>query len=646
MIVADLITRLGFNYNPADLNRFINDINNAAKQTARQGALMATAFFGAFIGVSIKTFATFEQQMKQTQAVLIDTSETNIKKLEEQAKLLGETTKFTAKEAAAAQTEFARAGFKTDQIYAALPGTLALASAAQLSIADAAATTGELLNSYQLDASQAGYVSDLFARSASSAALTVSDLRETLKYVAPVAKSANQGLEEMITLINLAANAGIKGSNSGTALRMALVRLQKPPRMAADALKKLNISVGDENGNMRALADILQEITVKTQKYTQVEKNGTIAKIFGVEALSAMLSIMNTSKKKYDDMRKAVANNKNAALDMAKVINSGVVGTWDVLTSTLEGVVLKLGEALAPALIQVMKGFTELFQILNTLNPVVYKITAAILLMGVALSGTMAAILSYQLALPTLTLIKNMVLSIKLATMGMWAAWALGAVVLVLLINDIYTFLNGGDSMLGRLSEGTVFLRDMLNWLKRSFNENYEAIREMGFLGIEVFKQFLNGAVMMAYYLSKVIQPILTVVVGIFSVFWALLASFFALIQGLGTEFGKVFNGISNFVQNVINLVEKLKLSLSDIVKIFSGQGLTLGLNAIANLLPTFPSLSAATAGNNINSTVQVSVGGSNATPSQIANAVVAGNNKSLRGQLATSARNQPKVVR
>ena len=56
-----------------------------------------------------------------------------------------------------------------------------------------------------------------------------------MKYLGPIATNTGQGFETMSAMVGLLGNVGIKGTQAGTSLRSAILRLSAPPKQAAKA---------------------------------------------------------------------------------------------------------------------------------------------------------------------------------------------------------------------------------------------------------------------------------------------------------------------------------------------------------------------------------------------------------------------------
>ena len=233
---------------------------------------------------AVKVSTDFEAQMSRVKAISGATGE-DFTKLREQAKQLGATTSFSAKEAAEGMENLASAGFDTNQIMAAMPGLLDLAASDSLDLGTAADIAASTLNGFGLEASQAAHVADVLAKAAADTNAGITDTGEAMKYIAPVAATMGQSLEEVTAAIGLMSNAGIKGGQAGTTLRTALTRLANPSEKAAELMEDLGFSAYYGQGKMLSLKDIIGKLQVSMQGLTEEQQQQAIATIFGKTSL-------------------------------------------------------------------------------------------------------------------------------------------------------------------------------------------------------------------------------------------------------------------------------------------------------------------------------------------------------------------------
>jgi TP901 family phage tail tape measure protein len=291
----------------------------------------------------------FDSQMSRVKAISGATGE-EFKKLHDQALQLGKDTAFSAKQAAEGMENLAAAGFNTNETMEAMPGLLSLAAASGESLASSSDIAASTLRGFGLEASQAGHVADVLAKNANATNAAVSDTGEAMKYIAPVAHSMGLSLEEVTAAIGEMANSGIKGSQAGTTLRSALTRLASPSKEAAGMMKQLGFNAFDSQGKLKPLATILGDLQKSTSKLTDQKKEDAIATIFGQEAMSGMMVLMQGGTQALDDLTNSYKSADGAANDMAKTMQDNAKSAIEQMGGSIETAAIKLEEAAAPAI--------------------------------------------------------------------------------------------------------------------------------------------------------------------------------------------------------------------------------------------------------------------------------------------------------
>ncbi len=162
----------------------------------------------------------FTSQMSRVEAIS-GASAAEMEKLNAEALKMGSTTQFTATEAGQALEYMAMAGWKTSAMINGLEPIMNLAAASGENLADVSDIVTDAMTAFGLEAKKENIArfSDVLAQAASNSNTNVGLMGETFKYVAPVAGALGYNIEDAAIAIGLMANAGIKGSQSGTALR-------------------------------------------------------------------------------------------------------------------------------------------------------------------------------------------------------------------------------------------------------------------------------------------------------------------------------------------------------------------------------------------------------------------------------------------
>jgi TP901 family phage tail tape measure protein len=314
---------------------------------------------GAAVGIKavIGAFVGFEKQMDRVQATAGATSK-QMELMNAQAKQLGADTAFSAKEAADGMYQLSTAGFTAQQTMKILPGTLDLASASGTELAAAAELQAAAIRGFGLSAKDATRVADVLTKTVNSSAVEMSDLGETLPYVASTARQTGTSFEQVAAAAGILGDAGIKGSMAGTALRTSMLRLTDP----TDKMIGVFESMGIEARGLAAvpLPEVIGRVAEGIKKLpTRGEKVGAISAIFGKEAAPAMLNLMSQGREEIDKLVKSLENSDGAAKKTARTMRDNVSGSWDEFTGSIETASITLVERHGPAMQRTLKSMTK-----------------------------------------------------------------------------------------------------------------------------------------------------------------------------------------------------------------------------------------------------------------------------------------------
>lgn len=359
---------------------------------------------------AIKVGSDFEAGMSKVQSISGATGE-EIDKLTEKAKEMGQKTKFSATESAEAFQYMAMAGWKTEDMLNGIEGIMNLAAASGEDLASVSDIVTDALTAFGLQAKDSGHFADVLAKASSNSNTNVGLMGETFKYVAPLAGSMKYSIEDTATAIGLMANAGIKGSQAGTALRSMLTRLVKPPKEAAQALTALNISAKNSDGTMKPLLQTLQELRKKFSKLSDSQKSSYAASIAGQEAMSGMLAIVNASDSDFDKLTTSINNADGASKEMADTMNDNVKGALTLLKSNVESVGIKLydkiKEPLKKLINEVSKYVSQIPTMLKNVYNWVNKNKEALKVLVKVIASVTAGFLAYKTTLIAIQAIKT-----------------------------------------------------------------------------------------------------------------------------------------------------------------------------------------------------------------------------------------------
>lgn len=312
----------------------------------------------------VKTAADFEKSLSQIQATMGITKDATTElngetvntmgTLESLAKQLGESTKFSASEAADAINNMAMAGYNVQKTYDTLPTVLSLASAGNLEldyatqlVANGMAVMGEKCKSAQ-------QMADQMAVTASNAYGSVADFGEGLLVAGGQAAVCGQSMEDTFTALGILGDAGIQGAEGGTALRNTLKNLYQPTDKAAKVLSKLGVKTSDAKGNLLGVQDVLQQLNGVMAGMSDADASTTMAEIFDTRTIAAASALLGNVGERWSSLRETISgasdmyDGQGAAAGMAATQLDNFEGRVTLLKSAIEGLAISLGNSLLP----------------------------------------------------------------------------------------------------------------------------------------------------------------------------------------------------------------------------------------------------------------------------------------------------------
>jgi TP901 family phage tail tape measure protein len=325
-----------------------------------------------FIGDSVKLAGDFDQTMSVLRATSNATAE-DMGLVSAKAKSLGADLTLpatSAVDAGKAMLELSKAGFTVVEAMDAAKGVLQLAAAAQITEARAAEINANAINAFNLEAKDSIFVSDLLAASANASSIDATDMADTYKMAAAVFSNfqgpvvgAKQSIIDLTTAAAMLGNAGIKGSDAGTALKQSLLQLTAPSDKAKGLMRDLAADIGvtgdiayDAQGKMRSFPEILGLVSASTKTLSDEQRNYIISTIFGADATRAILVLMEQGPDAWNAMSTAVTE-QGAAQKLAAAQTEGFKGALEGAKSQVETLQLTIGQALTPILAELLNTY-------------------------------------------------------------------------------------------------------------------------------------------------------------------------------------------------------------------------------------------------------------------------------------------------
>jgi TP901 family phage tail tape measure protein len=230
---------------------------------------------------------------------------------------------------------------------------MALAKATNTDYSESAKEMTRMLNAFGLKATDATMVADTLTNATHTSTQTLQDMADGLKYVSVAAHDYGISLQTTAGVMAMYANAGIQGTNAGTAFRQMLLNMSAPTAAASKSMKAIGLEAFDASGKMRPLGDIFQQLQDKFGKGLDshsLEKVAPYLKnIFGARGVEPILAAIRQGG---GGLQKYIAlmNRTGEASAIAQAKSHGLSGTFNELRATVESTVQHLYMQAAPKL--------------------------------------------------------------------------------------------------------------------------------------------------------------------------------------------------------------------------------------------------------------------------------------------------------
>ncbi|HDU2627887.1 phage tail tape measure protein [Staphylococcus pseudintermedius] len=323
------------------------EIGRSMQNIGRNMSLYVTAPVAAGFGAAVKKSIDFDDSMRKVKATSGATSG-EFQQLRDKALEMGAKTKFSASQSAEALNYMALAGWDTKEMMTGIDGVMQLAAASGEDLGSVSDIVTDSLTAFGLKAKDSGHFADVLAQASSKANTDVRGLGEAFKYAAPVAGALGYTVEDTSIAIGLMSNAGIKGEKAGTALRTMFSNLAKPTKAMKNQMDELGISITDSQGNMLPMRDVMDQLRGKFKGLSKDQQASAAATIFGKEAMSGALAVINASDEDYKKLTKSIDNSAGASKRMADEMEGGIGGSIRRMKSAIESLAISIGDVLAP----------------------------------------------------------------------------------------------------------------------------------------------------------------------------------------------------------------------------------------------------------------------------------------------------------
>ena len=280
--------------------------------------------------------SAFEAGMSEVEAISGATG-SELEALENKAKSLGSSTKFSATEVAGAMTNMSLAGWSVNQTLSGIDGVLQLAAASGMDLADASKVVTDNISSFNLEASQSTHIADMMAYAQANSSTTAAELGEAYKNCGANMNAAGQDIETTTSMLESLANNGLRGSEAGTALAAVMRDMTSKMKDGKIAVGDTSVAVMDSSGNFRDMTDILKDVENATDGMGDAQKQAALMSTFTSDSIKGLNMLLNTGADQVAGYEDSLRNCSGAASDMAATMQDNLQGKLTELSSATEG---------------------------------------------------------------------------------------------------------------------------------------------------------------------------------------------------------------------------------------------------------------------------------------------------------------------
>jgi len=327
------------------------------------GVAGAAAALG--IGLAVKKFADFDEQMSSVQAATHATTN-EIAALRDAAITLGADTKFTAGEAAEGIEELAKAGVATtDVLNGGLKGALDLASAGQIEVGAAAEIAATAMTQFEISGENIPHLADLLAAGAGKAQGGVTELGSALAQAGLIASNMGLSIEDTTGSLAAFAAAGLIGSDAGTSFKTMIQRLQAPIGRGAKALEKYGVTAYDTEGKFLGITNVAGQLQDKLGGLTQETRDAALAQMFGSDAIRAATVLYKQGEEGIQGWIDKT-NDSGYAAETARLKTDNLAGDVERLGGALDSLFIGMGagaDGPAREFLQTLEGLVDVINL-------------------------------------------------------------------------------------------------------------------------------------------------------------------------------------------------------------------------------------------------------------------------------------------
>jgi TP901 family phage tail tape measure protein len=276
------------------------------------------------VSVAVKEFIAFEDAMTQSLAIMkttVDQQEDMIRATQEVAM----ATRIGTKDSAEAYFFLASAGLDAEQSIAALPQVARFAQAGMFDMAtatdlatDAQSALGLTVQDAETNLANLTRVTDVLVKGNTLANASVQQFSEALTTKAGAAlKVVNKDIEEGVAVLAVFADRGVKGAEAGDKLNQVLRDIPRATAKNRQEFEALGLNMFDTAGNMKNVADIIEELDAVLGPMSDEMKAATLDQLGLNRGVADAVKILSGSTQQIREYEAALRDSAGTTQEIA-----------------------------------------------------------------------------------------------------------------------------------------------------------------------------------------------------------------------------------------------------------------------------------------------------------------------------------------
>jgi len=353
----------GFNKAKAQMNTLGKKTDESGGKLNKFGTI---AKIGAFavgtvlvkaLSEATRQFIEFEDKLNQSLAIM-QTTEEQQRRMAQASRQVAIESRVSASESAEAFFFLASAGLDAEQSISALPQVTKFAQAGMFDMAlatdlatDSQSALGLTVKDAEQNLTNLTRVTDVLVKANTLANASVQQFAEALTTKSGSAlKITNKSIEEGVAVLSAFADRGVKGAEAGEKLNQLLRDVTRAVGKNSEEFKKFNINVVDNEGNLKNLADVIDELDNGMSGLSDQQKAVLLDTLGLNRGVADAVKILSGAGDQIREYQSALEDAGGVTDEVANKQVESLKGQLEILSSKFTEVGLRVVDALAPAL--------------------------------------------------------------------------------------------------------------------------------------------------------------------------------------------------------------------------------------------------------------------------------------------------------